>query len=66
MMGMSEIRYVDDIEFQLSLHADASLAAARAKAAQATASTTERHLMLSYCWAQQEVVLPPTVVLNSV
>ena len=48
---------ITDIKFQLSLAADGNLAADRLKAAQAEASADDRHVMLSYCWAQQEVVV---------
>ena len=50
-------KYITDIKFQLRLAADASLAAARLKAAQAETSEDDQHVMLSYCWAQQEIVV---------
>jgi hypothetical protein len=50
-------KYISDIKFQLCLAADSGLAAERLKAAQAEASQDDRHVMLSYCWAQQEVVV---------
>ena len=50
-------KMLKDVQFQLSLAGDAELAAERVKAAQAATAADERHLMLSYCWAQQEIVL---------
>ena len=50
-------KYIAEIKFQLSLAADSGLATERLKAAQAEASEDDRHVMLSYCWAQQEVVV---------
>ena len=43
----------DSIRAEQNKHA----AAERVKAAQAATAADERHLMLSYCWAQQEIVL---------
>jgi hypothetical protein len=50
-------KHITDIKFQLRLAADASLAGERLKAAQAETSEDDQHVMISYCWAQQEIVL---------
>jgi hypothetical protein len=47
------------------MHADADLAAERVKAAQAASKADERHVMLSYCWAQQEIILRVREALGS-
>jgi hypothetical protein len=47
---------LDDVAFQIKVHSDAGKQEAHARKVAAHASQAEPHVMLSYCWAQQDVV----------